>query len=162
MKELIRSILKEEVNQTNNPKFNKLMKIFVSAMRSEFPFVTGWVATNDPDDPNTGFLSVELFINPDEVKDFYGLPYGDWYDDDKFRNQMINDQRSWAYPFSLLKVGETNDKWELYQPFIEHARFIYDEIPDVLKPTYKYQSPFEDDPMNVPKMLDVDGYVFKQ
>lgn len=162
MKELIRSILKEEVNQTNNPKLNKLMKIFVSAMKSEFPFVTGWVAKNDPNNPNSSFLTVGLIIDPDEAKEFYGLPYSYWYDDINFRNKIINGERSFAYPFSLLKVGENEDKWEMYQPFHEHVSFIYDEIPDILKPTYEYQSPFEDDPTNVPKMLDVDGFVFKK
>ena len=111
MKELIRSILKEEVNQTNNLKFNKLMKIFVSAMKSEFPFIEGWNVNDDPYDPNNGSVSVELIIDSNKVKEFYGLPYGDWYDDDKFRKQILRDksERGWAYPFSLLKV-DTQDK----------------------------------------------------
>lgn len=164
MKELIRSILKEEVNQTNNPKFNKLMKIFVSAMKSEFPFIEGWVAKDDPDDPDTGSVSVELIVNSDKAKEFYGLPYGDWYDDDKFRKQILKDksERGWAYPFSLLKLDNNQDKWEFYQPFYEYAKLIYREIPDELKPTYKYHSIVYDDPVEVTKDLDLDTFLIKE
>lgn len=164
MKELIRSILKEEVNQTNNPKFNKLMKIFVSAMKSEFPFIEGWVAKDDPNDPDTSSVSVELIVNSNKVKEFYGLPYDDWFDDDKFRKQRLKDKsgRGWAYPFSLLKVGKNQDKWEFYQPFYKYAKFIYDEIPDELKPTYKYHSIVYDDPVEMTKDLDMDTFLIRE
>lgn len=164
MKELIRSILKEEVNQTNNPKFNKLMKIFVSAMKSEFPFIEGWNVNDDPYDPNNGSVSVELIIDSNKVKEFYGLPYGDWYDDDKFRKQILRDksERGWAYPFSLLKLDNNQDKWEFYKPFYEYGKFIYDEIPDELKPTYKYHSIMHDDMVEVTKDLDLDTFLIRE
>jgi hypothetical protein len=161
MKELIRSILKEEVNKSTNPKYNKLMNIFVSAMSSEFPFVKGWSFREDPEDTDSRFVSIYLVIDLDEAQKFYGLPYNDWYDDKDFRDEIINSGRSWAYPFSLLKVGDSNSKWELFSPFQDHAEFIYNEIPDVLKPTYEYESPFKDEPEDMVKSLDIDSFLIK-
>ena len=160
MKELIRSILKEEVNQTNNPKFNKLMKIFVSAMKQEFPFVTGWVAKDDPDEEDNSSVSVDLVIDLEKVKEFYNLPYEAWYDDINFRNEIMKNERSWAYPFSLLNV-DTQNKWDLFQPFYQHTKFVYDEIPDQIKPTYTYESFFDESEKQSIKSLDVDAFVIK-
>jgi hypothetical protein len=159
MKELIRSILKEEVNKSTNPKYNKLMNIFVSAMNSEFPFVKGWSFREDPEDTDSHFVSVHLIIDLDEAQKFYGLPYNDWYDDKEFRDEIINSERSWAYPFSLLKVGDSESKWELFKPFNDHAQLIYDEIPDVLKPTYEYENIFNDETEDMVKSLDIDSFL---
>jgi hypothetical protein len=160
MKELIRSILKEEVSQTNNPKFNKLMKIFVSAMKQEFPFVTGWVAKDDPDEGDKSSVYVDLVVDLEKVKEYYNLPYEAWYGDINFRNEIMKDERSWAYPFSLLNVG-TLDKWELFQPFNDYAKFVYNEIPNHLKPTYTYESIFDDAEKQSTKSLDIDAFVIK-
>ena len=161
MKELIRSILKEEVNQTDNLKFNKLMKIFVLAMKQEFPFVTGWVAKDDPNEEDKSSVSVDLVVDLEKVQEFYNLPYEGWYDDINFRNEIMKDERSWAYPFSLLKV-DTQDKWDLFQPFNEHVKFVYDEIPDQIKPTYTYESIFDGEEKQLPKNLDIDAFVIRQ
>lgn len=161
MKELIRSILKEEVSQTNNPKFNKLMKIFVSAMKQEFPFVTGWVAKDDPDEEGKSLIHVDLTIDLDKVKEFYNLPYDEWYNDAKFRNIVLEKDRSWAYPFALLKVGNTQNKWELFQPFNDYVKFVYNEIPDEIKPTYYHENVFGEDSEYI-KELDIDGFNIRQ
>ena len=146
MKELIKHILNEEVSKQ---QIDKGIDIVVSGLKKEFPFVVGWKLHDNYDEYTTS-IYIDLVVEYEKVKEFYGLEPNMIYDIEYIKNKQV------AY---LLSPFEYEGKFDPYiesQKLGEYVFEMYEYIPDELKleESYTYGS------VTGYKGLKTDDYIF--
>jgi hypothetical protein len=147
MKELIKHILNEEVSKQ---QINKGIDIVVSGLKKEFPFVVGWKLHDNYDEYTTS-IYIDLVVEYEKVKEFYGLKPKMMYDIEYIKNKQV------AYPFSPFEYEGKFDPYIESQKLSEYVFDMYDYIPDELKlkESHTYGSVKDNY-----KGLKVDDYIF--
>jgi hypothetical protein len=123
MKELIKHILKEEVSKQ---QIDKGIDIVVNGLKKEFPFVVGWKLHDNYDEYMTS-IYIDLVVEYEKVKEFYGLEPSMIYDIEYIKNKQV------AYPFSPFEYEGKFDPYMESQKLSEYVFEMYEYIPDELK-----------------------------
>lgn len=147
MRSIIKNILNEEVENLQN--IYKGIDVTIKLLSKKFPFIVGWMLS-EPLDRYDYSLYINLIVDIDKVKDYYGLDLSDMYK--KYAEWMFDEKSgNKAYPFSALNYEDVfEDPYVENKKIIETLNDIYEDIPDSLK----Y---YIDDTKNT-KVLSIDGY----
>jgi hypothetical protein len=147
MKELIKHILKEEVSKQ---QIDKGIDIVVNGLKKEFPFVVGWKLHDNYDEYMTS-IYIDLVVEYEKVKEFYGLKPKTMYDIEYIKNKQV------SYPFSPFEYEGKFYPYIESQKLSEYVFDMYDYIPDELKLKESHTYGSEKDNY---KGLKVDDYIF--
>jgi hypothetical protein len=123
MKELIKHILNEEVSKQ---QIDKGIDIVVNGLKKEFPFVVGWKLHDNYDEYITSIF-IDLVVEYEKVKEFYGLNPKKMYDLEYIKNKQV------AYVLSPLDYEGKFDPYVESQKLGEYVFEMYEYIPDELK-----------------------------
>ena len=147
MKELIKHILNEEVSKQ---QIDKGIDIVVNGLKKEFPFVVGWKLHDNYDEYITS-IYIDLVVEYEKVKEFYGLNPKKMYDLEYIKNKQV------AYALSPFEYEGKFDPYIESQKLSEYVSEMYEYIPDKLKlkESHTYGSV-----KNNYKGLKVDDYIF--
>ena len=147
MKGLIKHILNEEVSKQ---QIDKGIDIVVNGLKNEFPFVVGWQLHNDYDEYRTS-IYIDLVVEYEKVKEFYGLTPKKMYDLEYIKNRQV------AYVITPFEYEGKFDPYIESQKLGEYVFEMYEYIPDKLKleESHTYGS-LKDNY----KGLQVDDYIF--
>lgn len=149
MRNIIKNILSEEVDNLQN--INKGIDVTIKLLSKKFPFIVDW-ELSEPLDKYDYSLYVDLIVDINKVKDYYGLDLSDMY---KRYTEWILDERAGnrAYPFSILGYeGVIEDPYLENKKIIETLNDIYGDIPDSLKYNTNING------IHNTKDLSIDGY----
>jgi hypothetical protein len=147
MRELIKHILNEEVSKQ---QIDKGIDIVVNGLKKEFPFVVGWKLHDNYDEYMTS-IYIDLVVEYEKVKEFYGLEPNMIYDIEYIKNKQV------AYPFSPFEYEGKFDPYVESQKLSEYVFDMYDYIPNELKLEEKDR--YGSVRTNY-KALKVDDYIF--
>jgi|694.fasta_scaffold71139_3 hypothetical protein len=159
MKQLIRRILKEEVENDYN-MIDKGIDIVVKVVNKTFPFIVGWEKNGDYDESKY-YLYIDLKVNVDKVKEYYDLPFKDYYlKYPDVIDEQIERKESFAYPFSLLDFSLLDD-----DPYIESKKIktLFEEMYELIPNEYKMKEERQDifGKINVhEKDININYYMF--
>lgn len=147
MRNIIKNILNEEVENLQNIK--KGIDVTIKLLSKKFPFIVGWVLS-EPLDKYNYSLYIDLMVDIDKVKDYYGLDISDMYK--KYPEWMFDEKSgNKAYPFSALNYeGVFEDPYLENKKILETLNDIYEDIPDSLK--------YNATGIQNTKDLSIDGY----
>jgi hypothetical protein len=147
MRSIIKNILNEEVENLQN--IYKGIDVTIKLLSKKFPFIVNWVLT-EPLDKYNYSLYIDLIVDIDKVKDYYGLDMSDIYK--KYAELMFDEKSgSNAYPFSALNYeGVFEDPYLESKKITETLNDIYEDIPDSLK--------YNSEDIKNTKILSIDGY----
>jgi hypothetical protein len=129
MKELIRHILKEEVNNSKN--ITKGINLAVKLLSKKYPFIVGWKLANELNE-YTYTIYVNLLVDFPKVKEYYGLETNKVY----LRSpEFIYDSgHGRPYPFSALDYDKVfDDPFMINKELVNNFSDIYNDLPDSLK-----------------------------
>lgn len=145
MRDLIRNILKEEVENLDQVK--KGIDIAIKILKQTYPYINGWRFDNNWN----GKYVINIFIICDVKKlcEYYGSDLKPYYKNSK------NIDGDAAYPVSVLEIGsdmDSEEKWEMWKELNDTLNDIYKLIPDDLKLL---------DHFNNYKRLDPDRFEFR-
>ena len=146
MRELIKHVLNEEVSKQ---QIDKGIDIVVNGLKNEFPFVVGWQLHNDYDEYRTS-IYIDLVVEYEKVKEFYGLEKKRMYNLEYIKNKQI------AYVLTPFEYEGKFDPFIESQKLGEYVFEMYEYIPDELKleESYTYGS------VTGYKGLKTDDYIF--
>ena len=147
MRELIKHILNEEVSKQ---QIDKGIDIVVNGLKKEFPFVVGWKLHDNYDEYMTS-IYIDLVVEYEKVREFYGLEPNMIYDIEYIKNKQV------AYPFSPFEYEGKFDPYVESQKLSEYVFDMYDYIPNELKLEEKDR--YGSVRTNY-KALKVDDYIF--
>jgi hypothetical protein len=159
MKELIRRILKEEVENDYN-MIDKGIDIVVNLVNKTYPFIVGWELDDDYGDSRF-FIYIHLKVNVDKVKEYYNLPFKDYYlKYPDVIDEQIEKKETFAYPFSLLDFSLLDE-----DPYIEtkKIRTLFQEMYELIPDEYKMKEERFDvwgDTNVYEKEINVSDYIF--
>ena len=147
MKELIKYILNEEVSKQ---QIDKGIDIVVNGLKKEFPFVVGWKLHDNYDEYITS-IYIDLVVEYEKVKKFYGLKPKMMYDIEYIKNKQV------AYLLTPFDYEDNFDPYLESKKLSEYVSEMYEYIPDKLKleESHTYGS-LKDNY----KGLQVDDYIF--
>lgn len=147
MKELIKHILNEEVSKQ---QIDKSIDIVVNGLKKEFPFVVGWKLHDNYDEYITS-IYIDLVVEYEKVKKFYGLKPKMMYDIEYIKNKQV------AYLLTPFDYEDNFDPYLESKKLSEYVSEMYEYIPDKLKleESHTYGS-LKDNY----KGLQVDDYIF--
>lgn len=147
MKELIKHILNEEVSKQ---QIDKGIDIVVNGLKKEFPFVVGWKLHDNYDEYITS-IYIDLVVEYEKVKKFYGLKPKMMYDIEYIKNKQV------AYLLTPFDYEDNFDPYLESKKLSEYVSEMYEYIPDKLKleESHTYGS-LKDNY----KGLQVDDYIF--
>ena len=114
MRELIKHILNEEVSKQ---QIDKGIDIVVNGLKKEFPFVVGWKLHDNYDEYMTS-IYIDLVVEYEKVKEFYGLEPNMIYDIEYIKNKQV------AYPFSPF---EYEGKFDPYVESQKLSEYVFDD-----------------------------------
>lgn len=123
MRELIKYVLKEEVSKQ---QIDKGIDIVVNGLKNEFPFVVGWQLHDNYDVYMTS-IYIDLVVEYEKVKEFYGLESKERYDLEYIKNKQV------AYVLSPFEYERYFDPYIESQKLGEYVFEMYEYIPDELK-----------------------------
>ena len=147
MRELIKHILKEEVSEK---QIDKGIDIVINGLKKEFPFVVGWKLHDNYDEYMTS-IYIDLVVEYEKVKEFYGLEPNMIYDIEYIKNKQV------AYLLSPFEYEGEYDAYIESQKLGEYVFEMYDYIPDQLKLKERRTYGSVKD---IYKGLKVDDYIF--
>ena len=147
MRKLIKHILKEEVSKQ---QIDKGIDIVVNGLKKEFPFVVGWKLHDNYDEYITS-IYIDLVVEYEKVKKFYGLKPKMMYDIEYIKNKQV------AYLLTPFDYEDNFDPYLESKKLSEYVSEMYEYIPDKLKleESHTYGS-LKDNY----KGLQVDDYIF--
>jgi hypothetical protein len=119
MKNLIKKILKEEVDNEN---LQRGIDIMVQFAKTKFPFIV--YGKLNPEYKTHGKLEIDLYCDVEKVKEFYQSELKWYYRDG-------GDKKNLSYPFSILKMSDnmtSDEKYDLYVVYILILIFCYNKI----------------------------------
>ena len=147
MRKLIKHILKEEVSKQ---QIDKGIDIVVNGLKKEFPFVVGWKLHDNYDEYITS-IYIDLVVEYEKVKKFYGLKPKMMYDIEYIKNKQV------AYLLTPFDYEDNFDPYLESKTLSEYVSEMYEYIPDELKleESYTYGSVSANY-----KGLKVDDYIF--
>ena len=147
MKELIKHILNEEVSKQ---QIDKGIDIVINGLKKEFPFVVGWKLHDNYDEYITS-IYIDLVVEYEKVKKFYGLKPKMMYDIEYIKNKQV------AYLLTPFDYEDNFDPYLESKKLSEYVSEMYEYIPDKLKleESHTYGS-LKDNY----KGLQVDDYIF--
>ncbi len=133
MRQLIRKILKEEV-ENDYDMIDKGIDIVVNVVNKTYPFIVGWERDGEYDESKY-YLYIDLKVNVNKVKEYYDLPFKDYYL--KYPHaidEQIEQKENFAYPFSLLDFSLLDE-----DPYIEtkKIRTLFQEMYELIPDEYK-------------------------
>jgi hypothetical protein len=123
MRGLIKHILNEEVSKQ---QIDKGIDIVVNGLKNEFPFVVGW-QLHDNYDAYITSIYIDLVVEYEKVKEFYGLEIKERYDLEYIKNKQV------AYVLSPFEYERYFDPYIESQKLGEYVFEMYEYIPDELK-----------------------------
>ena len=123
MKELIKHILNEEVSKQ---QIDKGIDIVVNGLKKEFPFVVGWKLHDNYDEYITS-IYIDLVVEYEKVKKFYGLKPKMMYDIEYIKNKQV------AYLLTPFDYEDNFDPYLESKKLSEYVSEMYEYIPDKLK-----------------------------
>jgi hypothetical protein len=146
VRSIIKNILNEEVENLQN--IQKGIDLTIKFLSKKFPFIVGWKFA-DPIDKYEHSIYINLKVDLEKVKEYYGLDLDDIYE--KYPDFIYDEESTKAYPFSALKYDgviedaylESKDIWIMLDS-------IYGDMPDKLKSYGDVGS----------KQLSIDGYIY--
>jgi hypothetical protein len=121
MKNLIKKILKEEVDNEN---LQRGVDIMVQFAKTKFPFIV--YGKLNPEDKTHGKLEIDLYCDVEKVKEFYQSELKWYYRDG-------GDKKKLSYPFSILKMSDnmtSDEKYDLYVEINKSLNLHYESIPE--------------------------------
>ena len=139
MKELIRHILKEETDKSDDRK--KSIDVAVKLLQQDYPYIIGW----EINDERTYTIYLNIICDIEKLKEFYNSDLKTYYlrhEDDLYKDIL-------AYAPSVLKISETMDPDEKYKEYSEmkqELNDIYQMLPDHLIIKDRHDDPKELDP----------------
>ena len=123
MRKLIKHILKEEVSKQ---QIDKGIDIVINGLKKEFPFVVGWKLHDDYDEYMTS-IYIDLVVEYEKVKEFYGLEKKRIYNIERIKNKQV------AFVLTPFEYEGEYDAYIESQKLGEYVFEMYDHIPDQLK-----------------------------
>lgn len=141
MKDLIRRIIKE---QTDNSEKKKGIDLAIKMLKKSYPYIIGW--KYDEELPGKLFyINIDIICDIEKTKEFYNSDLKWYYK----KNPEDIKEDDYAYPFTILEIGEKMTGEEKFQ---EHIKFrkklneIYEMLPENLIMFNKWGEPTEIDP----------------
>ena len=123
MRKLIKHILKEEVSKQ---QIDKGIDIVINGLKKEFPFVVGWKLHDNYDEYMTS-IYIDLVVEYEKVKEFYGLEKKRIYNIEHIKNKQV------AFVLTPFEYEGEYDAYIESQKLGEYVFEMYDHIPDQLK-----------------------------
>ncbi len=123
MRKLIKHILKEEVSKQ---QIDKGIDIVINGLKKEFPFVVGWKLHDNYDEYMTS-IYIDLVVEYEKVKEFYGLEKKRIYNIERIKNKQV------AFVLTPFEYEGEYDAYIESQKLGEYVFEMYDHIPDQLK-----------------------------
>tara|TARA_R110000868_G_scaffold312047_1_gene572999 strand:+ start:156 stop:608 length:453 start_codon:yes stop_codon:yes gene_type:complete len=123
MRKLIKHILKEEVSKQ---QIDKGIDIVINGLKKEFPFVVGWKLHDNYDEYITSIF-IDLVVEYEKVKEFYGLEPKMMYNVEYIKNRQV------AYVITPFEYDGKFDPYIESQKLGEYVFEMYEYIPDELK-----------------------------
>jgi hypothetical protein len=145
MKELIRHILKEETDKSDDRK--KSIDVAVKLLQQDYPYIIGW----EINDERTYTIYLNIICDIEKLKEFYNSDLKTYY----LRHEDDLHEDIFAYPHSVLKISETMDQDEKYKEYSkmkQELNDMYQMLPDHL---------IIKDRHNDPKELDPDKFMYR-
>lgn len=131
MKNTIKKILKEQVNNLSN--INKGVDVAVKLLSKEFPFIVGW-EFSEPIYKWEYTLYVNLLVDLDKAKEYYGLDLNSLYGKYGIDILYDDDNSEKAYPFSALDYeSKIKDAYIEYKKIYDELKDIYGDLPNKFK-----------------------------
>jgi hypothetical protein len=141
MKDLIRRIIKE---QTENSEKKKGIDLAIRMLKKSYPYIVGW-KYDEERSGNLFYINIDIICDIEKTKEFYNSDLK-WYYKKNIEEIKKDD---YAYPFTILEIGEKMNSEEKFQ---EHIKFrkelneIYEMLPENLIIFNKWGEPTEIDP----------------
>lgn len=126
MKQLIKKILKEEVENLDQVK--KGIDIAVKILKQTYPYIDGWRFDDNWNGKHT--INIVIICDVKRLCEYYDSDLKPYY-----KNYKDFDD-DYPYPVSVLELGssmDSNEKWELWKEFNNTLNDIYELIPEELK-----------------------------
>ena len=146
MKQLIRKILKEEVE--NIDQIKKGVDIAVKILKQTYPFIDGWFF--DEDWNGKYVISIVTICDVKKVCEYFDSNLKDYY-----KNYNIDFNEDFPYPFSVLEISnnmDADEKWKIWKEYNNNLNDLYELIPEDLKmPDWGFDY----------KKLDADSFQFR-
>ena len=147
MKDLIKHILKEEIE---NSEKKKGIDLAIKMLKKSYPYIIGWRYNEEhPESPI--YISIDIICDIEKTKEFYNSDLKWYYK----KNPENIKEDNYAYPFTILEIGEKmtgEEKFQEYRKFRKELNEIYEMLPENLVILNKW---------NEPKEIDPDKYFFK-
>jgi hypothetical protein len=146
MKQLIRKILKEEIE--NIDQIKKGVDIAVKILKQTYPFINGWFF--DEDWNGTYAINIVTICDIKKVCEYFNSDLKDYY-----KNNYIDFYEDYPYPFSVLEISKNMDgdeKWKIWKEYNNTLNDLYELIPEDLKMLDRGRDY---------KRLDADRFTFK-
>ena len=145
MKELIRHILKEEINDQQETREKKGIDIAVKLLKKSYPYVVGWEYNINPY-PSKFYIVIDLKCDIEKLKEFYNSDIKSYYQ--RFGSEELK-KTVQPYPFSILEIGQTmdpDDKFQIYKDLKQELNDFYLMLPEDLLVKNVFDEPKELDP----------------
>jgi hypothetical protein len=147
MKDLIKHILKEEIE---NSEKKKGIDLAIKMLKKSYPYIIGWKYNEEyPESPV--HINIDIICDIEKTKEFYNSDLKWYYK--QFPEEIKKDD--YAYPFTILEIGEKmtgDEKFQEYRKFRKELNDIYEMLPENLIIFNKW---------NEPKEIDPDKYFFE-
>jgi hypothetical protein len=142
MKDLIRRVIKEEIENSKNEK--KGIDLAIKMLKKSYPYVIGWKYTEEHSERAT-YINIDIICDIEKTKEFYNSDLKWYYK--KNAEEIKGDD--YAYPFTILEIGEKmtgDEKFQEYRKFKKELNDIYEMLPENLIIFNKWGEPKEIDP----------------
>jgi hypothetical protein len=147
MKDLIKHILKEEIE---NSEKKKGIDLAIKMLKKSYPYIIGWKYNEEyPESPV--HINIDIICDIEKTKEFYNSDLKWYYK----KNPEDIKEDDYAYPFTILEIGEKmtgEEKFKEYRKFRKELNDIYEMLPENLIIFNKW---------NEPKEIDPDKYFFE-
>ena len=147
MKDLIKHILKEEIE---NSEKKKGIDLAIKMLKKSYPYIIGWKYNEEyPESPV--HINIDIICDIEKTKEFYNSDLKWYYK----KNPEDIKEDDYAYPFTILEIGEKmtgDEKFQEYRKFRKELNEIYEMLPENLIIFNKWGEP---------KEIDPDKYFFK-
>jgi hypothetical protein len=146
MKDIIRKILKEEIE--NIDQIKKGVDIAVKILKQTYPFIDGWFFDGYWNGNYT--ITIVTICDIKKVCEYFNSDLKDYY-----KTYNIDFEEDYPYPFSILEISDNMDgdeKWKIWKEYNNTLNDLYELIPEDLKMPDRGRDY---------KKLDADRFTFK-